>query len=114
MRAHGSWRSRQLASPFLPLMSRRTLGILAIAAAFISCARDSSAPSVPVITLVVKSDWRDASGAPLKAEFRRQYRVGPPDERPLQPAAWRVSAPAFETRDALTVTSPEPLDRALA
>jgi hypothetical protein len=65
------------------------------------------------ITLVVKADWPDATGTPLKSEFRRQYRVGPPEERPLDAAAWRIVAPAAGTRDPLRVTFPEPLDRAL-
>lgn len=65
------------------------------------------------ITLVVKADWLDARGLPLKSEFRRDYLVGPADERPLNTAAWRIVSPPAGTRDGLTVTFPEPLDHAL-
>ena len=65
------------------------------------------------ITLVVKADWLDALGVPLKSEFRRDYRVGPPVERALDTAAWRIAPPAAGTRDPLRVTFPHPLDRAL-
>lgn len=64
-------------------------------------------------TFVVKTDWLDARGAPLKAEFRRQYRVGPADERPLSTLAWRILAPPPGTRDAVAMTFPEPLDHGL-
>ena len=37
------------------------------------------------VTLVVKKDWLDARGVPLASEFRRSYRVGPADERALDP-----------------------------
>jgi hypothetical protein len=65
------------------------------------------------ITLIVKADWPDATGAPLKAEFRREYQVGPEDEKPLNTTAWRIAAPSAGTREALIVTFPEPLDHAL-
>lgn len=65
------------------------------------------------ITFVVKPDWLDAKGAPMKSEFRRDYRVGPADERPLSTAAWRIAPPPAGTRDGLTVGFPEPLDHAL-
>lgn len=65
------------------------------------------------ITLVVKPDWRDARGLPLKSEFRRRYTVGAAVERPLTTAAWRIAAPLSGTRDALTITFPEPLDHGL-
>ena len=65
------------------------------------------------ITLVVKADWPDGRGVPLKSELRRQYRVGPADERPLNMAAWSIAPPSAGTRDGLTVTFPEPLDHAL-
>jgi hypothetical protein len=64
-------------------------------------------------TLVVSRDWLDAQGLPLKEEFRRTFRVEPPDSRPLDPAAWRVQAPGAGSREPVTVTFPEPLDHGL-
>ena len=64
-------------------------------------------------TLVVDAEWRDGNGLPLKESYRRVFRVGPPDERPLDHSAWRIQAPLAGTRDPLTVTFPESLDRGL-
>jgi hypothetical protein len=64
-------------------------------------------------TLVVKRDWRDGNGLPLKEEFRREFRAGPPIERALSVSEWTVAPPAAGTRNALTVTFPNPLDRGL-
>lgn len=63
--------------------------------------------------LVVDKEWRDANGLPLKEAFRREFRVGPPDERPLDPATWRITVPRAGTRDPLAVTFPEALDHGL-
>ena len=65
------------------------------------------------VTLEVSTEWRDGNGLALKEAFRRTYTVGPPDERPLDHAAWRISAPAAGTRTPLTVAFPEPLDHGL-
>jgi hypothetical protein len=65
------------------------------------------------ISLVVKRDWLDAHATPLKAEFRRTYRIGPADDRPIDPAAWRITPPRVGTRDPVAVTFPEPLDHGL-
>jgi hypothetical protein len=64
-------------------------------------------------SLVVDTDWRDAAGEPLASAFRREFRVGPPEEHALDPHAWKVDAPAAGTRDPLTVSFPRPLDYAL-
>jgi hypothetical protein len=64
-------------------------------------------------TLVVSREWRDAQGMPLREEFRRQFKVGPPDERPLDQHTWRLTPPRRGTRDPLAVTFPEPLDHGL-
>ena len=63
--------------------------------------------------LVIDRDWPDAEGNPLKAEFRKTLRAGPPDETSPDPKTWEIRPPAPETRDPLEVRFPEPLDRAL-
>ena len=64
-------------------------------------------------TLAIDAAWRDAAGQPLVAPFRREFRVGPPRERALDPAAWRLDLPAGGTRDSLAVRFPVPLDYGL-
>ena len=64
-------------------------------------------------TLVIDADWRDAAGQPLVAPFRREFRVGPPRERALDPADWRLEIPVHGTRDPLAVHFPAPLDYGL-
>jgi hypothetical protein len=64
-------------------------------------------------TLVVDREWRDANGLPLKESYRREFRVGPADERPLETSSWRLVPPAAGTRDPLVVTFPESLDHGL-
>ena len=64
-------------------------------------------------TLVVSQEWRDGRGVPLKSEFRRQFLVGPADERPLATTNWRIEPPAAGSASPLTVTFPEPLDHGL-
>jgi hypothetical protein len=64
-------------------------------------------------SLVVRADWLDARGVPLKSEFKQQYRVGPPDEKPLSTLGWHIASPSALTRGAVTISFPEPLDHAL-
>ena len=64
-------------------------------------------------TLVVDGAWPDAAGLPLVASYSRSFAVGPPDERAIDPAAWRIGAPAAGTRDPLVVAFGRPLDHAL-
>jgi hypothetical protein len=64
-------------------------------------------------TLVVSREWRDGDGLPLKAEFRRVFRVAAPDERPLDEKSWRLAAPRAGTREPFAVTFAEPLDHGL-
>ena len=65
------------------------------------------------MTLVVSPEWRDAHGLPLKEGFRRTLRVGPPEEKPIEPASWRIDAPAAGTHRPVIVTFPKPLDHGL-
>ena len=66
------------------------------------------------VTLVISHEWRDQYGRPLKEDFKRVFRVGPPDEHPLDTASWRIQPPpAVGRRDGLVVIFPEPLDHGL-
>ena len=64
-------------------------------------------------SIVVSRDWLDGNGLPLKEEFRKEFRVGPADEQPIDVQSWRVAAPPAGTREAIVVTFPEPLDHGL-
>jgi hypothetical protein len=64
-------------------------------------------------TLIVRAGWPDAHGVPMASTYQREYRVGPPIERGLDPRAWTLSQPSAGSRESLTVEFPWPLDRAL-
>jgi hypothetical protein len=64
-------------------------------------------------SLVVDSAWRDATRTPLNAGARKHFRVGPPDEAPIDTTSWNVTAPAAGSRDPLLVRFGEPLDHSL-
>ena len=64
-------------------------------------------------TLVVDSDWRDGNGLPLTQQFKRTFKVGPPDDKPLDLHTWKVLAPPAGTLTPLSVAFPEPLDHGL-
>ena len=64
-------------------------------------------------TLVVDRDLLDGHGAPLAAEFRKSFRVGPPDREGIDVAKWHVAAPRAGTTDSLAIDFPKPLDYAL-
>jgi hypothetical protein len=65
-------------------------------------------------TLMIDPGWVDGSGNPLKAGFRKTFRVGAPDREPPDPAQWKIAAPAAGTRKPLRITFPKPMDHALA
>lgn len=64
-------------------------------------------------TLVVRREWPDAHAKPLASEFRKDYRVGPPIERPLSISQWRLAPPPAGSREPLRVTFPAALDHGL-
>lgn len=64
-------------------------------------------------TLVVNGEWLDGRGQPLVARHLREFRVGDPLERPLDPSTWRLEPPSVGTRDPLVVSFPTSLDYAL-
>lgn len=63
--------------------------------------------------LEIDAGWRDAEGQPLVTPFRREFRVGPPQEHALDPGDWRLKVPAGGTRDPLAVDFPAALDYGL-
>jgi hypothetical protein len=64
-------------------------------------------------TLVINKTWPDAQGKPLAESFRKTFRAGPPDDQPVDTAAWSIQTPKPGTKDPLWVELPEPLDRAM-
>ena len=65
-------------------------------------------------TLTISRAWRDANGAPLKADFKKAFKVAAADREPPNPLRWKITAPKMKTRDAVTVAFDEPMDHALA
>ncbi len=63
--------------------------------------------------LVIDASWRDAQGNSLREPYRKTFRVGPPDETPLDTSTWALASPSLSTQEALVVDFPEPLDRGL-
>jgi hypothetical protein len=64
-------------------------------------------------TLVLDRQWNDAAGNPLRAEYRKVFRVTAPIEEQVDPKTWKLQAPAAGTVAPLTVTFPRPMDHAL-
>jgi hypothetical protein len=64
-------------------------------------------------TLVVRREWPDAHSKPMASEFRKDYRVGQPIERPLSTAQWKIAQPAAGSREPLRITFPAALDHGL-
>ncbi|MBI3279098.1 MAG: Ig-like domain-containing protein [Acidobacteria bacterium] len=64
-------------------------------------------------TLVIDRGWPDAVGTPLAEPFRKQFTAGEADRTTPDPAAWRISAPAADSRAPVEVRFPEAMDRAL-
>ena len=65
-------------------------------------------------TLTINRAWRDANGAPLKADFEKTFKVVEADREPPNPLRWKITAPKAKTRDAVSVAFDEPMDHALA
>lgn len=54
--------------------------------------------------------WRDHNGVALKQPFRRSFTVGAADASPIDPGAWKITAPAAGTIGAIVIIFPEPLN----
>jgi hypothetical protein len=65
-------------------------------------------------TLVIDRNWPDANGNPLAETYRKTFRAAAPVDTVLDPKTWKLAAPAADSRDALTLTAPRPLEHALA
>ncbi len=63
-------------------------------------------------TVIVDKAWEDETGFPLRESFKKSFRVTKPDNSPIDPNLWKLSAP--EANAGLNVTFEKPLDRALA
>jgi hypothetical protein len=64
-------------------------------------------------TLQVAPSWKDATGEPLKTGHSKKFFVDKPVEVGLDTAAWKVAAPAPNSKQPLVVKFPGPLDHAL-
>ena len=63
--------------------------------------------------LVVDREFQDAQGVPMRAEFRKQFRVTPSDRVPPETAQWRLTPPRAHTTGALVVEFTKPMDWAM-
>ena len=54
-------------------------------------------------TLVIDRGWPDARGVPLTADYRKEFRGGPPVRVPPDPKQWRVTPPRAGTSAPLVV-----------
>ena len=64
-------------------------------------------------TLVIDRNWKDARGALLAEDFRKEFRVAAADRTPPDPKKWRVTGPRAGTTGDLVIRFPKPLDYAL-
>lgn len=65
-------------------------------------------------TLSIARAWLDATGTQLKADFRKEFRVGAADREAPDLAKWEITAPMPGTRQPLKVVFTDSLDHALA
>lgn len=64
-------------------------------------------------TLVIDHNWEDTEGKPLVSDYRKTFRAGPPDDRPVDPGAWTLIPPRAGFDGPLIVRLAKPHDRAL-
>lgn len=60
-------------------------------------------------TLVVDRAWEDENGVPLVDAYRKSFKVGPPDDKGVDPEQWKIT-----TEKGVEVRFEKALDRALA
>jgi hypothetical protein len=64
--------------------------------------------------LRVARGWKSAAGQPLAADVVKTFMVSPPERRPIDLAAWKITEPKAGSRDPLSIDFGRPLDSALA
>lgn len=64
-------------------------------------------------TLAISKDWLSQKGAALGETVKKSFRAGPKDRAQPDPTTWKITVPAADSRDALRLDFPEPLDWAL-
>ncbi len=64
-------------------------------------------------SLVISKEWPDQNGASMKQEFRKEFRVGPPDRSQPDIKKWKLRLPKAGTREPLIVDFGESMERAL-
>jgi hypothetical protein len=106
---------QEVKDPFLPLDVEFWNEDRTIYTAFFDPAREvgRSLTEGKTYTLVCDASWLDGKGLPLKQSFKRTFTVGPPDDKPLDPKAWKIEPPSADSITPLVVTFPEPLDHGL-
>jgi hypothetical protein len=64
-------------------------------------------------TILIDREWRDASGTPMAAAFRKDFRGGPAVRQPPDPKTWTIAAPAAGSRAPLAVSFGRPMNYTL-
>lgn len=64
-------------------------------------------------TLEIDASWPDDEGRPLLESVKRTFAVTAPDDEPIWPAQWKLTAPRAGSDAPLLVRLAKPLDRAL-
>ena len=68
--------------------------------------------SVPII-ITINTEFRDATGLPLRSRSEKRYCIGPPLRDRIKPVDWAYHSPMVGSMDPLTVEFDRPLDHAL-
>lgn len=64
-------------------------------------------------TLLISQKVQDASGQPLKSEFRKHFSTSAENHQRLDIRDWKLSSPQLATKEVLTIDLGKPLDHAL-